>query len=86
MIRLEMENCNKILKEKQQRKTLALSSGKFAKYEYLIGEEILPPDQGRVIEQAKFAYSPLGKPFERQIQTIEDQGEKQRHLKSTVNS
>ena len=86
MIRLEMENCNKILKEKQQRKTLALSPGKFAKYEYLIGEGILPPDQGRVIQQAKFAYSPLGKPFERQIQTIEDQGEKQRHLKSTVNS
>ena len=86
MIRLEMENCNKILKEKQQRKTLALSPGKFAKYEYLIGEGILPPDQGRVIEQAKFAHLPLGKAFERQIQTIEDQREKQRRLKSTVNN
>ena len=30
-----------------------------------------------MIEQAKFTYSPLGKAFERQIKTIEDQGEKQ---------
>ena len=29
------------------------------------------------IEQAKFAYSPLGKAFENQIKTIKDQGEKQ---------
>ena len=30
------------------------------KYEYLTGEEILPPDQVKVIEQAKFSYSSLG--------------------------
>ena len=29
------------------------------------------------IEQAKFAHSPLGKTFENQIKTIEDQGEKE---------
>ena len=29
-----------------------------------------------MIEQAKFTYSPLGKAFEKQIKTIEDQGEK----------
>ena len=29
------------------------------------------------MEQAKFTYSPLGKAFEKQIKTIEDQGEKQ---------
>ena len=29
------------------------------------------------MEQGKFAYSPLGKAFEKQIKTIEDQGEKQ---------
>ena len=28
-------------------------------------------------EQAKFTYSPLGKAFEKQTKTIEDQGEKQ---------
>ena len=54
-----------------------LSSGKIDKYEYLTGEEILPSDQSRIIEQAKFTYSPLGKAFEKQIKTIEDQGIKQ---------
>ena len=42
------------------------SSGKIDKYEYLTGEEILPSDQRRVIEQAKFTYSPLGKALEKQ--------------------
>ena len=49
-----------------------LSSGKNDKYEYLTGEEILPSDQKRVIEEAKFTYSPLGKAFEKQTETIED--------------
>ena len=30
-----------------------------------------------MIQQAKFTYSPLGKAFEKQIKTIEDQGKKQ---------
>ena len=30
---------------------------------------ILPSDQSRVIEQAKFTYSPLGKGFEKQMKT-----------------
>ena len=34
-------------------------------------------DQSRLIEQAKFTYSPLGKAFEKPIKPIEDQGEKQ---------
>ena len=54
-----------------------LSSRTIEKYEYLTGEEILPPDQRRMIKQAKFAYSPLGKAFEKQTKTIEDQGKKQ---------
>ena len=41
-------------------KTSALTSGKIDKYEYVTGEEILPSNQRQVIEQAKFAYSPLG--------------------------
>ena len=57
-------------------KISALSSGKIDKYEYLTGEEILPSNQQQIIE-AKFTYSPLGKAFEKQIKTIEDQGEKQ---------
>ena len=58
-------------------KISALSSKKFNKYEYLTGEEILPSNQKQMIEQAKFTYSPLGKAFEKQIKTIEDQREKQ---------
>ena len=34
-------------------------------------------NQQQIIEQARFAYSPLGKAFKKQIKTIEDQGEKQ---------
>ena len=55
-------------------KISALSSGKIDKYEYLTGEEILPSNQQKIIEQAKFIYSPLGKAFEKQTKTIEDQG------------
>ena len=58
-------------------KISALLSGKIDKYEYLTGEEILPSDQSRIIEQAKFTYSPVGKTFEKQIKTIEEQGIKQ---------
>ena len=45
--------------------------------EYLTGEKILPSNQKQIIEQAKFTYFPLGKAFEKQIKTIEDQKEKQ---------
>ena len=58
-------------------KVSALSSGKIHKYEYLTGEDILPSNQQQIIEQARFTYSPLRKAFEKQIKTIEDQGEKQ---------
>ena len=58
-------------------KISALSSGETRKYQYLPGEDILPSDQQQIREQAKFTYSPLGKAFEKQIKTIEDQGQKQ---------
>ena len=58
-------------------KISALSSGKIDKYKYLTGEEILPSNQQQIIEQAKFTYSSLGKAFEKQTKTIEDQEEKQ---------
>ena len=47
-------------------KISALSSGQIDKYEYLTGEEILTSDQSRIIEQAKFTYSSLGKVIEKQ--------------------
>ena len=58
-----MKNYNTILTEKQQ---------KYQYYEFLTGEEILPFDESRIIEQAKFTYSSLGKAFEKQIKTIEE--------------
>ena len=57
-------------------KISVLSSGKIDKYEYVIGEGILPSNQQQIIEQAKFTYSLLRKAFEKQIKTIEDQGKK----------
>ena len=58
-------------------KISAQLSNKFNKYEYLTGEEILPSNQKQMIQQANFTYSPLGNTFEKQVKTIEDQGEKQ---------
>ena len=37
----------------------------------------MPSNQPQIIEQAKFTYSPLGKAFEKQTKSIEDQGKKQ---------
>ena len=53
----------------------ALSSGKIDKYEFLAGEEILPSDQNRIVEQAKFRHSPLAKAVKKQIKTIEEQSQ-----------
>ena len=61
---------------REAEKISVLLSGKINKYEYLTGKEILPSDQSRIIEQAKFIHSPLGKAFEKQIKIIEDQGKK----------
>ena len=47
-------------------KISASSIGKIDKDEYLTGKEIMPLDQRRLIEQAKFANSPLGKVFQKQ--------------------
>ena len=58
-------------------KISVLSSGKFNKYEYLTGEDILPSNQQHIVKQARLTYSPLGKAFEKQIKTIEHQREKQ---------
>ena len=58
-------------------KISSLSSGKINKYEYLTGEEILPSNQKQIIENSKLTYSPLRKPFEKQIKIIEDHRKKQ---------
>ena len=67
-------------------KISALSSGKIHKYEYITGKDTLPSDQQQIIEQTKFTYSLLGKAFEKQIKTIEDQGQKQVEASNTFKS
>ena len=66
MIKLGIKNYNMVLTEKQQKYQHHLH--KFDKHENLTGEEILLSDQSRIIQQARFANSPLGKSFE--IKTI----------------
>lgn len=58
-------------------KISALSLGIIDKYEYLTGDKLLPPQQHRIIQEAKFSYSPLRKTSEKQTKTIENHGEKQ---------
>ena len=65
-------------------KISALSSCKIHKYEYLTDEDILPSNQQQIIEPARFTYSPLGKAFEKQVKTIEDQGEKHAEALNTL--
>ena len=48
------------------KKVSAWLSRKINKFEYLTGEEIGPFNQRQIIGQAKFAYSPLEKNFEKQ--------------------
>ena len=52
----------------------------------LTGEDILPSNQQQIKEQTKFTYSPLGKAFDKQIKTIEDQGKKQVDALNTLKS
>ena len=57
--------------------TIRLSLGKIDKHEYLTSEVILPSDQIRMIEQANFINSPLGKALQKPTKTTEDQRRRQ---------
>ena len=61
--------------KREAAKISILSPGKIHKYEYLTGEDILPSTQQQIIDQTRFTYSPFVKAFEKQIKTIEDQGQ-----------
>ena len=61
-----MKTCSVILLNRST-EISALSSGKIDKCENLTGEEILPWDQRRLIEQTELIYSLIGKAFEKQI-------------------
>ena len=76
MIRLEMKNYNTILIEKHLK--YHVNHQKNFINVGILPVKIIPSNQQQTIEQAKFTYSPLGKAFEKQIKTIEDQGNKNR--------
>ena len=65
-------------------KISTVSSGKIDTCEYLTGENMLPSNQWLMVGQAKFTYSPLGKAFEKQTKTIEDQGKNQFNALETL--
>ena len=71
---------------KEAAKISALSSGKIDNYEYLTGEETLPSNQKQIIEQPKFTYSPLAKPFEKQTKTIKDKKKQVEALKDLTDN
>ena len=64
MIRLQMKNYNRILIENQQ-KHQHYHLAKIDKYDHLTDEDVLSSNQSHMIEQAKIAYSPPGKAFEK---------------------
>ena len=66
-IRDEYDNEKQYDINREVGKLSPLSSDKVEKYKYLTGEKILPFDQSRMIEQAKFTYSPLVKALAKQI-------------------
>ena len=70
-IRDEKMQCNE---NREAAKLWPLLCGKIDNDEYLTCEEILQSDQKRMIEEAKFKYSPLEKAFKKQTKTIEGQG------------
>ena len=76
MIRLEMKNYNMISTEKPLKYQL-YHQAKLISMNILLVKIHYHLTQQQIIKQAKFAYSPLGKAFKKQIKTIEDQGEKQ---------
>ena len=77
MIMSEMKNYNTILTEKQQKYQLLIGYQQIDRNKSLTGEEILPSDQRRVTEQAKFTNFFLEKASKQKRKTIENQGTKQ---------
>ena len=55
-------------------KISALSSGKIEKF-YRWRNYSYYSCQSRIIEKSRFTYSPLGKSFEKQAKTLQEQGE-----------
>ena len=71
---------------REEAKMSALSSGWISKYEYLKGEEMLPSDQRRVIEEAEFTYFLLRKLLKNKQKQLKSKEEnKLKQLKNMEN-
>ena len=68
MIRLEMRLQYDITREAT--KMSVLLSGKTNKYEYLTGEEILPPDKSRMLESGRIQKTKKSIKNEKQVQAL----------------
>ena len=68
---------------REAQKTSALSSGTIDEHEYLADGEILPSDQSRMVEEAKFIYSPLQNVSKNKQKKIEDPAKKRRWRRKT---
>ena len=79
MIKLEMCYYKMILTKNQQ-KYQHYHQEKLINNNVLQVKKILTPDQRRVIEQAKMAYTPLGKAFEKRTKTIEEHRKKNKQI------
>ena len=55
-----------------------------SKYEYLTGEEMIPPGRSQIVQQAKSIHSLLGKAFEKQTEKQVD-GLKSLELPNNIN-
>ena len=69
-----MKNYSMILMEEQPKYQL-YHQAKFTNMND--GEDIFPSNQQKIIEHARFTYSPLGKAFEKQMKITDNQGKKQ---------
>ena len=61
-------------------KISSLWSGNIDRYEYITGEQILPFNQSRMIEQANFSYSSLAKAFEKQTKKTKKTNKQKNHV------
>ena len=69
---------------REEEKISTLLSDKIDKHDYLKGEGILLFDHIRILEQAKFTYSSLGKEVKKQIEKSEDQSEKRKKIMNSM--
>ena len=76
-MRLEMKNYNMILIKRLQKYELYHQAKLVSMNTLLVKKYYLLTNQQKIIEQAKFTYSPLGKLLKNKKKTIGDQGKKQ---------